>query len=225
MRLPGLPRGEYRSAKHEGASVTACATRASKTRLALLTLLILSAAAQAEPVTYRVDPTHTFVTFEARHFDTSTLRGRFDRQQGVVTMDRQARTGRAEITVDTASVSTGVPALDERLRGEGFLDSARFPQAQFTGERFSFEGDKVSAVAGTLALRDKTLPVTLRATRFGCYLNPLLRREVCGGDFETAFSPSAWGMRQGLDPGVPDSIRLLVQIEAVRQDPATEAVR
>lgn len=193
----------------------------------LLSLLMACAAAQADPVTYRVDPTHTFVTFEARHFDTSTLRGRFDRQQGSVTIDRQARTGRAEIAVETGSVSTGVPALDERLRGEAFLDSARFPQARFTAERFSFDGDKVSAVAGMLTLRDKSLPLTLRAKHFGCYLNPLLRREVCGGDFETALSPGAWGMRQVGDAGVPDGIRLLIQIEAVREEAAaaTEAAR
>jgi polyisoprenoid-binding protein YceI len=186
------------------------------------TLLVLAAAAiagaaHAEPVTYKVDPTHTFVTFEARHANTSTLRGRFDRKDGSVVLDRQARTGKAEIEIETASVSTGVAPLDGKLQGKDFFNAAEMPRATFVGDRFSFEGDKVTAVSGTLTLLGKTLPVTLKAAHFNCYTNPLLKREVCGGDFETTVVPSQWGMTYGLDFGLPDRIRLLIQIEAVRQ--------
>ena len=191
--------------------------------MALMTSLATAVAAQAEPVTYRVDPAHTFVTFEVRHFETSTVRGRFERQEGQVTIDRQARSGHAEITVDTAAVSTGVPALDEWLRGPGLLDSERYPKARFIAERFGFDGDKVNAVTGVLTLRDQSAPVTLRATRFACYLNPLLRREVCGGDFESVVSLGAWGIYADAQAGLPDRIRLLIQIEALRQDAAEGA--
>ena len=59
-------------------------------------ILALTGAAQAEISTYTIDPTHTFVTFEASHFGTSTLRGRFDKKEGSVTLDqrRQDRQGR-----------------------------------------------------------------------------------------------------------------------------------
>jgi len=59
--------------------------------------------------------------------------------------------------------------------------------------------------------------VMLKAVSFGCYTNPLLKREVCGGDFETTLVRSLWGMTYGLDTGVPDRIRVLVQVEAIRQ--------
>jgi polyisoprenoid-binding protein YceI len=75
----------------------------------------------------------------------------------------------------------------------------------------------VSSVAGQLTLLGKTLPVTLKATNFNCYQNPVLKREVCGGDFETTITRSQWGMGYGLDYGLPDNIRLLVQVEAVKQ--------
>ncbi|HEX6703165.1 MAG TPA: YceI family protein [Albitalea sp.] len=189
----------------------------TQTSLILATLCAAAGVAGAQGVTYQVDPSHTFVTFEANHFNTSTLRGRFDRKDGTVVIDRQARTGRAEITFDTASVSTGVGPLDKHLRGKDFLDVERWPEARFTSERFTFEGDKVSAVAGNLTLLGKTLPVTLKATHFNCYQNVLLKREVCGGDFETAILRSQWGMTYGFDYGLPDRIRLLIQIEAVRQ--------
>ena len=49
--------------------------------------------AQAAPATYVIEPTHTFVTFEAKHFGTSTNRGRFDKKSGTVVLDREAKTG------------------------------------------------------------------------------------------------------------------------------------
>jgi polyisoprenoid-binding protein YceI len=188
-----------------------------KQPLAAVALLAAAGAAHAQAVTYKVDPTHTFVTFEARHANTSTLRGRFDRKDGSVVLDRQARSGKAEIAIETASVSTGVAPLDAKLQGKDFFNAADVPQATFVGDRFSFEGDRLAAVSGTLTMLGRTLPVTLKATQFNCYTNPLLKREVCGGDFETTVVRSQWGMTYGLDFGVPDRIRLLIQIEAVRQ--------
>jgi polyisoprenoid-binding protein YceI len=180
------------------------------------TLLAAVSLAQAESVTYAVEPMHTYVTFEVRHFGTSTNRGRFDKKEGSITLDRAAKTGRAEITIDTASISSGLPLFDGHLRGDNFLRVKDFPTAKFTGDKFSFDGDKVSAVSGMLTLLGKTQPITLNATHFNCYDNPMLKREVCGGDFEATLQRSAFGMTYGL-PGIPDSVKLVIQIEAVRQ--------
>jgi polyisoprenoid-binding protein YceI len=188
----------------------------TKTLLAFAALAA-AGAAQAESATYAIDPSHTFVTFEANHNNTSTLRGRFDRKSGAVTLDRQARTGEAEITIDAASVSTGVPQLDTHLKSKDFFNAGETGSVRFVGNDFSFDGDKVSAVSGTLTILGKTLPVTLKAERFNCYVNQMLKREVCGGDFETTIVRSQWGMSYGLQYGLPDNIRLLIQVEAIKQ--------
>jgi len=180
------------------------------------TLLAAASLAQAEAVTYAVEPMHTYVTFEVRHFGTSTNRGRFDKKEGSITLDRAAKTGRADITIDTASISSGLPLFDGHLSGDNFLRAKEFPTARFVGDKFSFDGDKVAAVSGTLTLLGKTQPITLNATNFNCYDSPMLKREVCGGDFEATLQRSAYGMTYGL-PGIPDSVKLVIQIEAVRQ--------
>ncbi|HEX3139690.1 MAG TPA: YceI family protein [Rhizobacter sp.] len=173
--------------------------------------------AHAESAVYAIDPTHTFVTFEAKHFGTSTFRGRFDKKEGSVTLDKAAKTGKVELSIDTASVSTGVAPLDTHLKSKDFFSSTEFPTAKFSADKFSFDGEKVSSVAGTLTLRGKTHPVTLTATNFNCYQNPMLKREVCGGDFETTIQRSLWDVSYGLPSAVPDSTRLLIQVEAVKQ--------
>jgi polyisoprenoid-binding protein YceI len=47
-------------------------------------------------------------------------------------------------------------------------------------------------------------------------MNPLVKREVCGGDFETNIQRSQWGVLWGLQFGFEDAVRLIIQIEAIR---------
>ena len=174
-------------------------------------------ATHADGGNYAIDPTHTFVSFEVMHFGTSTNRVRFDRKEGLVQFDRAARSGRVEITIDMASVNSGVASFDDQLRSKDILNVAAYPTARFMGSRFSFAGDKITEVAGTLTMRGQTHPVALKTTRFNCYLNPIFKREVCGGDFEAVIQRSLWGVDHGLPAVAPDNVRLLVQVEAIKQ--------
>ena len=185
----------------------------------LLACLIAAGAitAHAESVTYAIDPSHTFVTFEANHMGTSTLRGRFDKKEGSVTLDKAGKSGKADITIDATSIDTGVAALDTHLKSKDFFNATEFGTAKFSADKFTFNSDKVSEVTGTLTLLGKTQPVILKASNFNCYINPMFKREVCGGDFETTISRTQFGMTYGLNYGLPDAIRLLIQIEAIKQ--------
>ncbi len=186
-------------------------------RAIALALLAGASAAQAQTASYAIDPTHTFASFEIRPAGISTLTARFDRKQGSLEFDRAGRSGKVDITVEIASVNTGVPALDKRLQDKDIFDAAAFPTARFVSARFAFDGDKLAEVAGTLTLHGKSDDVTLKASNFNCYTSPLFRREVCGGDFEATLQRSRWGLAPGLPATVADSVRLLVQIEAIRQ--------
>lgn len=172
--------------------------------------------AHAEPVTYVVDPQHTKVYWEVSHFGTSTHRGRFDRTQGHIVIDREAGSGEAFIRIAAASVSSGVSALDSVLRGAQFLSAEEHPEAWFVAQRFRFEGAQVAELRGEFTLRGVSRPLALRSERFACRNDPALHREVCGGDFEGEILRSEFGITFGL-PFVGDKVRLLVAVEAVRQ--------
>lgn len=184
----------------------------------LITTFVLSAiAGAAHADTFAIDPNHTFVRFEVLHNKTSTVEGRFDKTTGSVTSDPADKTGKVEVTIDTTSVSTGVPHLDTHLKSKDFFDAEKYPTAKFTSDSFTYEGTKVATVTGTLTLHGKTLPVTLTATNFNCYDSQQLKRPVCGGNFDTTIDRSKWDMSYGLQYGIPDQVHLLVQIEAVKQ--------
>ncbi len=186
--------------------------------LGTLAVAALTSGAQAQGTsTYTIDPTHTFVTFEASHFGTSIIRARWDKKEGTIQFDRAGKTGRAEITIDMASINSGVLPFDGHLKSKDFFNVAENPTAKFVGERFVFEGDKVARVEGTLTMMGKTNPVVLTAKQFNCYNSPMLKREVCGGDFEATIQRSQWGVNYGAPMVAPDAIRLLIQVEAVKQ--------
>jgi len=196
--------------------------------VAVLTMATALAAAQqaleapAKPAggpvkgaSYVIDPTHTFVMYEMSHYGTTTNRGRFSTKDGSVKIDPEGTGGKVDITMDIRSVNTGVDLLDRHLRSKEFFNVAEFPTGRFVADKITFEGDKVTAVAGTLTLMGQARPVTLKANRFNCYLSPLINRQVCGGDFEATIERSNWGITWGLSFGFEDKVRLLVQVEAV----------
>lgn len=187
------------------------------TTLAMAAALTAPMLALAAPATYAIDPSHTSAMFEALHFGTSTNRGRFLKNSGTVQLDRAAKTGKVELTLDMTGISTGVAPFDKHLQGPDFFDVANHPTATFVSETLRFDGDKVTEVSGNLTLRGQTHPVTLKAQRFNCFDHPMLKREVCGGDFTTTLKRSLWGVNWGLKMGAADDTPVIIQVEAIKQ--------
>ena len=132
------------------------------TSIALALCVAMGAIAQEAPH-YSVDPGHTFIHWEVLHNGTSTTRGRFDRASGAIQLDAQAQQIDVSITIDTASVSTGLAAFDAVIRGKQMLASAEHPQAFFTARRARWEGNVPREVQGEITLRGMSRPLTLRA--------------------------------------------------------------
>jgi len=172
-------------------------------------------AGPAGPVSYRLDPNHTFVTFEVRHFGTSTLRGRIGPVPGTVQIDRAARTGDLRLRIPVATLDTGVPALDARLKQPDLLATAGNPEAYFLATNFRFDAaGNVQEVRGEFILRGVSEPLSLVARRFSCRDDALLHRQVCGGDFEGDLKRGRFGASYG-EPFVSDDVHLVVQVEAI----------
>lgn len=185
--------------------------------LAVVAALGFSAAAQAESSTYAIEPSHTFATFEIGHFGTSTNRGRFNKTTGTVTVDKAAKTGTLDVTVDTSSLDTGTAAFTKHISSEEILNVAANPTAHLVANKFVFNGDKVAEIDGQLTLNGKTNPIVLKAQNYNCYQSPMIKREVCGGDFDATIVRSQYGVSYGLNYGFPDNVHLVIQVEAVKQ--------
>ncbi len=178
---------------------------------------LLASAGAGIGADWTVDTDHVAVNFAVSHFDVSYVRGRFDRIAATVQFDPAARTGQVVVTVDADSIDTGNRLLDGILRSPQFLDSAPFPEIRFVSERFVFDGDKLSAVEGTLWLHGIARPLRLTVDRFVCrdVAAGIVRRHVCGGALQTTLRRSDFGMTRFL-PDVGDEVRLDISVEATR---------
>ncbi len=184
------------------------------TRIASYACIVLfSGAALAAPESYTVDPTHTFPSFEISHLGFSTQRGRFNSTKGRVVLDLKARTASVEITIDAASIDTGLDKLETHLRNPDFFDVEKYPTLSFTSTGARFNGDKLIALTGDLTIRGQTKPVTFTVTAFKCGMHPVAKKQACGAEATTTIKRSDFGMTYGL-PAVGDAVKLLLQIEA-----------
>jgi polyisoprenoid-binding protein YceI len=167
------------------------------------------------PVTYRLDPDHTFVQFEVLHFGTSTLRGRIGPVTGEVTVDRAGRAGDLRLRIPVGTVETGMRVLDARLKQPDLLATTEYPEAYFIATRFRFDASGgVKEVRGEFTLRGVGEPLSLIARSFACRHDDRLGKEVCGGDFEADLKRGRFGATFG-EPFVGDDVHLVIQVEGI----------
>ncbi|RZT04182.1 Polyisoprenoid-binding protein YceI [Duganella sp. CF402] len=180
--------------------------------LALIALATACGCVMAESVQYRIDPSHTYPSFEADHKGgLSIWRGKFNKTSGSVTLDREAKTGAVDISIDTASVDFGHAALNTHVKGPDILDAAQFPAAVYKGS-IVFNGDTPAAVEGQLTLHGVTRPVRLTIDSFLCKPDGLSKVEVCGADARGSFDRAEFGITFG--KGFKTETLLRIQVEA-----------
>ena len=179
---------------------------------------LVSAAATAAPVTYTLDPNHTYPSFEADHFGgLSVWRGKFRTSSGSVVYDKEGQKGEVNVSIDAASIDFGHDKMNEHARGEQMFDVAKFPTATYTGKLVAFQDGHPTQVEGQLTMHGVTKPVTLKINRFLCKINPMLQREVCGADAEATLNRADFGVSYGQAYGFDMTVTLRIQVEGIRQ--------
>jgi polyisoprenoid-binding protein YceI len=135
--------------------------------LAVLPLATLTAAGSAtgEALHFRIQPEASEITFRA----TSRLmnaEGHFSRFSGDVVMDPETpSSARIVLTIDAASLDTGIDMRDKHLRSVDFFDVERYPTIAFQSVRVE-SGGRRATVVGRLTLRgitrDLSVPVDVQ---------------------------------------------------------------
>ncbi|MCS7272519.1 MAG: YceI family protein [Fimbriimonadales bacterium] len=189
------------------------------THLATVALLVGSVpSVQAQPVTYQIDPVHTFVLFRVKHLNTGFAYGRFNNVSGKIVVDeRNPSNSSVEIEVDANSIDTGNARRDEHLRSPDFFNARQFPKLTFKSTRVRKIDNTTVEVQGNLTIRGITRPLTVRVTFTGKGRNQR-GQEIIG--FETTFTirRSQFGITYGLqNNGLSDEVRVTVSVEAIRQ--------
>ena len=175
----------------------------------------LAATVSAAPVTYNVDPAHTYPAFEADHQGgLSIWRGKIERSSGTIVLDKEAETGTVELTMDLSSIDFGHQGMNDHAKNADMLDVEVYPNATYVGQLVDFEDGSPTAVEGTLTLHGVTNPLNLVINRFRCQPHFRNMREVCGADAAATFNRDDFGVDYDKDHGFLMGVNLLITIEA-----------
>jgi polyisoprenoid-binding protein YceI len=186
--------------------------------LASISFGLFGSIAVAAPVTYNVDPEHTYPSFEADHFGgMSVWRGKFNQNSGTIVLDREARTGTVDITIDTGSIDFGIEKLKTHVTSNDpqMLDVAKYPTATYKGKLVKFKDGAPTEVEGALTLHGVTKPVTLTIRSFKCMTHPMKKKEFCGADAVGTINRKDFGVSWGESFGFKMDVKLAIQVEAV----------
>jgi polyisoprenoid-binding protein YceI len=121
--------------------------------------------------TWVFDTSHSSIEFVARHLMVSKVRGGFGAFSGTVTVADPVTESSVDVTIDTASFTSGDENRDAHVRGEDFLDVERFPALTFKGSGPRQNGSGW-VLPGELTIRDVTRPVELHVEALGVLADP-----------------------------------------------------
>lgn len=129
-------------------------------------LLGFSAAAQAAPSTWTIDPNHSNVSFSIRHFFTK-VSGNFTKFSGAIVYDpANAANNSAKAEIDASSINTANERRDGHLKSADFFDVEKYPTLTFESTKVTPVGDKLK-IEGNLTMHGVTKPVTLDGAFIG----------------------------------------------------------
>lgn len=172
--------------------------------------------------TFALDPVHTRVGFVARHLMVSKVRGAFTRASGTITIAEEPLASTVEVTIDAASIDTGVTDRDNHLRSADFLDVERYPHLIFRSRLVEHANDDEFVLVGDLTIRDVTREVRLAVELEGVAQSPW-GKEVIGFSASTELDREDFGItwNKALETGgvlVGNKVKIEIAAEAVRQD-------
>jgi polyisoprenoid-binding protein YceI len=175
-------------------------------------------AAQAEPVTYVLDPAHTQVAFSIDRFGFNRVLGQFDQVEGELILD-EANPANSSVhaIVQIASIDAGNATREEHLRGDRWLNAAQFPTMEFRSTSVLLVSDTRAEVTGDLTLLGQTHPLTLDVTLNRLADAPNNQRRTAGFSATGELSRAGWGSTTAANL-IGDAVS--IQIEALAQVPA-----
>lgn len=190
--------------------------------LAVACACIMATPSFAHAFSWRIDPERSTVKFKVRYMMVSDIEGRFDKFKGTVVLDEHDITkSRVRITIEAASINTGVAKRDQDLMSGKFLDAARYPTITFASRKVEKVGDGKLRIGGDLTAHGVTRKVVLEVVGPDAGTRDpqgKVRRKasVTGQINRRDFKLVVTGGDEAKDKLIGDEVALLLQIDMVR---------
>lgn len=171
-----------------------------------------------KPVTYVIDPSHTFPAFEADHMGGLSLwRGKINSTSGEIILDKKNKTGYVNVVMEMDSIDFGNDKMTKQAKSDDMFDVEEFPQAKYEGILINFQDGSPTKVEGELTLHGITKKVDLEIKAFKCRLHPFKLKQVCGADIRGNIMRDDFGISYAKMMGFKMDVALRIGVEAIKK--------
>lgn len=170
--------------------------------------------------TWKLDPTHSEVSFTVKHLMISKVRGTFGVVDATIVTAEDPHDSTIEATIDVASVDTGVEARDQHLRTSDFFLADEHPTITFRSTSFDGDADDFT-VTGDLTMRGVTKSVVLKG-EFGGIITDGYGQTKAGATATTRINRHDFGVswNNALEAGgmtLGDDVTITLDLQVVLQ--------
>ena len=180
--------------------------------------LLISLPSMAADYKIDVPGMHAYVGFKIKHLGYSWLVGRFNQFDGSFSYDAaEPENSSIKVNIDLSSVDTNHAERDKHLRGKGFFDVEKYPEARFVSTAYHPTSDHEGIMEGKLTLRGVTQDGRIKVSKIGEGADPWGGYRIgFEGSAELALSSLNMKHAPKLGPA-SETVELFLAIEGIRQ--------
>ncbi len=164
---------------------------------------------------YEIDKSHTRILFYVNHLGFSDMIGEFTDYDGYFIFDPQKpEDSKIEVTLHPTGIRTSSKALDDKLQGDDFFKTDKFPDIKFSSEKILITGKDSGMAGGSLSMLGVTKPFTMSIKLNKADYNQYSKDFVAGFNATARLKRSEFGMLSYI-PAVGDEVRVEIQLEGI----------
>ncbi len=192
-------------------------------------LLVVAAPTLAHATDYKIDPSHTAVTFSVKHMMISNVRGEFEKLTGTISASgSDPNSVKIDVTIDASSINTRVDRRDAHLKSPDFLEVAKYPAITFKSTKVEAAGPSKWKVTGNLTIHGVTREVALDVIGPTPEIIDPMGSTRIGASATATISRKDFGLtwNKALESGgvvVGDEVDIQIDVEAVKTKAAASA--
>ena len=144
---------------------------------------------------WKIDPTHSEVSFKVKHLVVSTVTGHFDQFEATIgTAKEDFSDAKISFEADVNSINTKNEQRDGHLKSPDFFDAAKYPKMSFESTSAKKMSDYELQVVGNLTMRGVTREIVLDVIYNGTVAG-LGGNQVAGFEIRTRLNRFDFGLQ------------------------------
>lgn len=175
---------------------------------------LMATAANAEPVEYMLDASHSQIVFTYNHLGFSTTTGMYSGFEGTIMFDEaEPANSSVEVSFPTDSLYTGWEERTAHFLTGDFFGAEENPTISFASTGIEVTGDTTAQITGDVTINGVTKSVVLDAEMTQNMEHPMANAPWVGFDATTTLLRSDFDMGM-FAPYVSDEVEVTISIEA-----------